>query len=73
MKPIDERVEQLELELAHHQRMVEQLNEVVVGQSHELLKLTRVVDRLVRQYDDLKKQVPGPEARTLEDDKPPHY
>ncbi len=73
MKSIDDRVEQLEMEIAHHQRTVEQLNEVVTGQSHELLRLTRIVDRLVRQYDELKKRVPEDETRTLEDDKPPHY
>ncbi len=73
MKSIDERVEQLEMELAHHERHVEQLNEVVTSQSHELLRLTRIVDRLVRQYDELKKRVPEDDTRTLEDDKPPHY
>lgn len=73
MKSIDQRVEQLELELAHHQRTVEQLNEVVTGQSHELLRMTRLVDRLVRQHDELKKRIPEDETRTLEDDKPPHY
>ena len=73
MKSIDERVEQLEMELAHHQRTVEQLNEVVAGQSHELLRMTRIVDRLVRQQDELKKRIPEDGTRTLEDDKPPHY
>ena len=74
LSELQERIDKLEFELVHQQRITEQLNETVTEQTKELLHLGRVVDRLARQFSDLRKS-PGttePEP-TLEDEKPPHY
>jgi uncharacterized coiled-coil protein SlyX len=68
------RIERLEMELAHQQRVTEQLNEVVTEQTKELLRLSRAFDRLTKQVVELRKQPAGNEpSPTLEDEKPPHY
>ncbi len=74
MNDADARIEKLEIELVHLQRISEQLNEIVAAQSKELLQLTRTVERLLKQIGDLRKR---PEtvspAPTLEEEQPPHY
>ncbi len=74
MDPLTKRIDSLEIELAHNQRTVEQLNQVVTAQSQELLKLSRVIDRLDKQLSELRRRPDssiGPP--TLEEEKPPHY
>jgi SlyX protein len=68
------RIEKLEIELVHQQRVTEQLNEVVTEQTKELLRLGRAFDRLSKQIAELRKRPTGAETPpTLEDEKPPHY
>jgi uncharacterized coiled-coil protein SlyX len=70
----DERVERLEMEVAHQQRVTDQLNEVVSIQSLDILRLQRVNEQLMKQIDELRLGNNGAdEAIDLEDEKPPHY
>jgi len=71
---LDERVERLEMELAHQQRVTDQLNEVVSIQSLDILRLQRVNEQLIKQIEELR--IGGDSEETevsLEDEKPPHY
>ncbi len=71
---LDERVERLEMEVAHQQRVTDQLNEVVSIQSLDILRLQRVNDQLMKQIEELRLGNNGAEeAIDLEDEKPPHY
>ena len=68
------RIEKLEIELVHVQRVNEQLNEIVAEQSKETLRLSRIVDRLLAQVTELRKRPDAASAPpSLEDEKPPHY
>ena len=68
------RIEKLEIELAHQQRVTEQLNEVVTEQTRQLMRLARSVEQLTKQVVELRKRPDASEpAPTLEDEKPPHY
>ncbi|HBJ35804.1 MAG TPA: SlyX protein [Planctomycetaceae bacterium] len=71
---LDERVERLEMELAHQQRVTDQLNEAVSIQSLDVLRLQRVNEQLIKQIEELRLGNNGPEeVIDLEDEKPPHY
>ncbi len=71
---LDERVERLEMELAHQQRVTDQLNEAVSIQSLDILRLQRVNEQLTKQIEELRLGNNGAEeAIDLEDEKPPHY
>ena len=65
------RVTELEIQLAHTQREVEQLNEVVTEQSRQLDRVMRLVKRFEEKLDDFKYKIE--EKRDLLDEKPPHY
>lgn len=65
------RVTELEIQLAHTQREVEQLNEVVTEQSRQLDRVMRLVTRFEAKLDDFKYKVE--EKPDLLDEKPPHY
>lgn len=68
------RIEKLEIELAHQQRVTEQLNEVVTEQTRQLMRLARSVEQLTKQVVELRKRPDASEPTpTLEDEKPPHY
>ena len=64
------RVGELEILLTHQQRLVEELNEVILTQHRRIDALELQVSRLTRELESL---TPTAEARKLEDDKPPHY
>ncbi len=66
-----QRVTELEIQLAHTQRVVEQLNEVVTEQSKQLDRVMRSVTRFEEKLDDFKYKIE--EKRDLLDEKPPHY
>jgi uncharacterized coiled-coil protein SlyX len=71
---LDERVERLEMELAHQQRVTDQLNEAVSLQSLDIMRLQRTNEQLVKQIEQLRLR--GNEEEmvvNLEDEKPPHY
>lgn len=71
---LDERVERLEMEVAHQQRVTDQLNEVVSIQSLDILRLQRVNEQLLKQIEELRLGNNGAEeAIELADEKPPHY
>ena len=74
MAELQQRIDKLEFELVHQQRITEQLNETVTEQCSELLRLGRAVDRLTRQFTELRKRPSTTEpSPTLEEEKPPHY
>lgn len=65
------RVTELEIQLAHQQRICEQLNEVVVDHTQQLMRYERVLLRLedqMKMLRDQRKEVFDPEQ-----EKPPHY
>jgi len=69
--PMSERIMELEFQLAHLQRLYDQLNEVVTNQA-------LAYDRLQRQLTLLQSQVKNIQLKSLppEDplsEKPPHY
>lgn len=71
---LDERVERLEMELAHQQRVTDQLNEAVSIQSLDIMRMQRVNEQLMKQIEDLRLGANREETEiSLEDEKPPHY
>jgi len=66
-----DRITELEIQLAHVQRLYEQLNEVVTAQSKEIERFERRFHQLQTQFKELKEQQePGFDPL---DEKPPHY
>lgn len=68
----DQRITQLEIQLAHVQRLYEQLNEVVTSEAMRADKLQRKVDTLTTQLKEVKQKSVEPVGDPL-DEKPPHY
>ena len=67
----EERITELEIQLAHVQRLYEQLNEVVTEQSGRIDLVERRCHQLQTQCKELKeRQEPGFDPL---DEKPPHY
>lgn len=68
--PLDQRVTELEIRLAHHERMAEEMSQVLFEQS-------RTIDRLTLQVRHMRERLADVEAgggRSPQDDKPPpHY
>jgi uncharacterized coiled-coil protein SlyX len=70
----EERIDRLEMELAHQQRMTDQLNDVVSTQSLDILRLQRAIEQLVKQLEQMGMQTEDDEEPLdLADEKPPHY
>ncbi len=70
----EERIERLEMELAHQQRTTDQLNQAVSEQSLDLLRLRRTIDRLAKRVDELATKSDTSEPLPdIVDEKPPHY
>jgi uncharacterized coiled-coil protein SlyX len=70
----EERIDRLEMELAHQQRMTDQLNDVVSTQSLDILRLRRAIEQLVKQLEEMGMQTEDDEEPLdLADEKPPHY
>ncbi len=67
-----DRLTQLEIQLAHVQRLYEQLNEVVTEEAMRADKLQRKVDALTMQLKDIKQKSTEPTGDPREE-KPPHY
>ncbi len=67
----DSRLTELEVQLAHVQRLYEQLNEVVTEQAMLADRMTQQFARLQDQVRTLKEKAPT----TVDplDEKPPHY
>lgn len=66
-----DRITALEMQLAHTQREMEQLNEVVTEQSKQIDRALRVLSRFEEKLDDFKHKID--ERRDILDEKPPHY
>lgn len=67
----DERLESLEILLAHQQRLTEELDSVIVDQSKRITKLERMVLQLQNQQRE--SQLGIRDFRDPLDEKPPHY
>lgn len=70
-EPIEERVLRLEIQLAHTERIYDQLNEVVTSLSRDADERDRLIKRLVEQVKDIKGKVE--DSGGSDDEKPPHY
>ena len=63
------RIEQLEIDLAHANRTIDDLNGMVVEQGTRIDRLTRLVSKMTDQMEELAEHVlPAHHV-----DKPPHY
>ena len=71
--PIEKRLQALEINVAHLQRLNEQLNEVLTQQSFEAEKVARRLERLETQVKDFKEKQRAGETLDPLDEKPPHY
>jgi SlyX protein len=67
-----ERITELEISLAHIQRLFDQLNEVVTSEAIRSDQMQRRIRELEQQLKTSKDKPPE-EERSLEDEKPPHY
>jgi len=68
---MEQRLIEVEIQLAHTQRTCEQLNEVVTRLSIDAQSRERLMRRIVDQIEDLKGKLDDPGS--LDDEKPPHY
>lgn len=66
-----DRITELEIQLAHQQRITEQLNEVLTEQTNSIDGLGRRIHALENQIRQLRER-PHAEPDML-DEKPPHY
>lgn len=66
----DARLETLEFKLAHLERGLQELSDVVVRQQRELDELRTLYQQLVERLLELTEQAPAP---TRSDEVPPHY
>ena len=70
MKPIAQRLIDLEIKASFTEDLVDQLNEVLVRQQ-------RQIDALLREVADMRQQAPEdpgePAFKSLRDELPPHY
>ncbi len=71
MKSLESRVSELEIQLAHMIRTIEQLNEIVTEQTLSEDRQRRVIRTLVSQIEELKQKPSG--THDPFDEKPPHY
>ncbi len=68
---LSNRVTELEIQLAHQQRLCEQLNEVVTDHTQQIIRLERIIVRLedqIKSMRELRKEAFDPAL-----EKPPHY
>ena len=66
---VDERLNELEIKASFTEDLVEQLNQIIIRQQHDL-------DALARQMGQLRDQLPEPgtgQPRGARDELPPHY
>lgn len=68
-KDLDQRIEKLEIDLAHATNTIDELNGVVVEQGKQIDRLTRKLHNMTDQVEELIENVlPGHQV-----EKPPHY
>lgn len=66
----NQRLIELESTVMHLQNNLEQLNQVIIDQNQEIDKLRLEIIRLDGKIQTAEA---GPENRSLEDERPPHY
>lgn len=71
MKSLESRVSELEIQLAHMIRIIEQLNEIVTEQTLSEDRQRRVIRTLISQIEELKQKPSGTDDPF--DERPPHY
>lgn len=64
-------MEKLEEQIAHLTRMVEDLSDIVAGQSDEIVALNRRVHMLMQREGE--REASGGGAVVMGDERPPHY
>lgn len=65
----DARLEKLEIDLAHANQTIDDLNSVVIEQGKQLERMKHLLSNMTDQVEELMENVlPGPE-----NEKPPHY
>jgi len=62
------RIDSLESHIAHQDRTIEELNEVVLAQREDVRRLERRLDKLMSRVATLEDQAPLPDNAP-----PPHY
>jgi SlyX protein len=67
----EQRLINLETQLAHQQHICDQLNEVIIEQSKRMVRIERIILQLENHLGDL--QCTTGESRDVVDEKPPHY
>lgn len=70
-RTLQSRVTELEIQLAHQQRICEQLNEVVTEHTQSMMRYERVILRLEEHIKLLRDQ--RKEQFDPREEKPPHY
>ena len=64
-------MEQLEEEIAHLTRTVDEMSEMIAQQDKEIRRLTMLVDKLVSR--EAEREAAGMGGVIIGDEKPPHY
>lgn len=64
----DNRIEQLEMTVAHLDQAIEDLNAVILAQRDEIERMTRRLNKMHGRMEELEEFMPAPEAK-----KPPHW
>lgn len=62
------RLDEIEAHIAHQDRTIEELNEVILAQRDEIERLGRRIDKLMTRIAELEDQAPLPDNAP-----PPHY
>jgi SlyX protein len=66
MSELNDRIESLETRLAHQEKMIGELSDVVTGQWHK-------IEALERQLRHLDEEMQAMDSGPVPVDKPPHY
>lgn len=67
---MEERITDIEIQLMHHQNMIEQLNEVVTRQQSEIDSLQADIKQIM---EHLQKIYPSVVRDVQDEEPPPHY
>ncbi len=68
----DRKYVELEIKLSHQQRLCEQLNEVVIDHTRQIMQMERVIIDLRKQLTDLR-ELRKQEILDPREERPPHY
>ncbi len=64
-------MEQLEEQIAHLTRTVDEMSEMIAQQDKEIRRLTMLVDKLINR--EAEREAAGMGGVIIGDEKPPHY